>query len=67
MIKYTITKSLKITDIQDITLKKLNSYGINVAKFMRDATSEKIKREHANLLPKPKKQYCPFSGGTIEI
>lgn len=60
MIKYTKTKSLKITDIQDNTLKKLDSLGINVAKFMRDAISEKLQREHKNLISKPKKQYCPF-------
>lgn len=60
MIKYTKTKSLKITDIQDNTLKKLDSYGINVAKFMRDAIQEKITKEYKNLLPKPKKLYCPF-------
>ena len=60
MIKYTKTKSLKITDIQDNTLKKLDSLGINVAKFIRDAIAEKLQREHQNLMPKPKKQYCPF-------
>lgn len=60
MIKYTKVKVLKITDVQDETLKKLDSYGINVAQFMRDAIAEKIKREHHNLLPKPKKEYCPF-------
>lgn len=60
MIKYTKVKSLKITDIQDSTLIKLDSYGINVAQFIRDAISEKIQREYSNLIPKPKKEYCPF-------
>lgn len=60
MIKYTKVKVLKITDIQDSTLKKLDSYGINVAQFVRDAISEKIKSEYSDLLPKPKKEYCPF-------
>jgi hypothetical protein len=41
-------------------LKKLDSYGINVAKFMRDAIQEKIQREYKDLIPKSKKQYCPF-------
>jgi post-segregation antitoxin (ccd killing protein) len=60
MIKYTKVKVLKITEIQDKTLKKLNAYNINVAQFIRDAISEKIKREHSDLIPKPKKEYCPF-------
>jgi len=65
--KYTKVKVIKITEIQHNTLVKMDSYKINVAQFIRDAISEKIKREYSDLLPKPKKQYCPFSGGTIEI
>ena len=60
MIKYTKVKVLKITEIQHKTLKKLAAYNINVAQFIRDAIAEKIKREHKDLLPKPKKEYCPF-------
>ena len=67
MIKYTKVKVIKIRDIQDKTLKKLAAYNINVAQFIRDAIAEKIKREHKDLLPKPKKEYCPFSNGTIKI
>ena len=58
--KYTKVKVLKITEIQHQTLKKLDSYGVNVAQFIRDALSDKIKREYKDLLPKPKKEYCPF-------
>ena len=58
--KYTKVKVVKITEIQHETLKKLDSYQINVAQFIRDAISEKIKREYKNLLPKPKKSDCPF-------
>lgn len=60
MIKYTKVKVLKITEVQHQTLKKLDSYQINVAQFVRDAISEKIQREHKDLIPKPKKEYCPF-------
>lgn len=60
MIKYTKVKVIKITEVQDSTLKKIDSYGINVAQFIRDAIAEKIKREHNNLFPKPQKEYCPF-------
>jgi post-segregation antitoxin (ccd killing protein) len=60
MKKYTIVKVIKITPVQHDTLKKLDSYNINVSDFIRTAISEKIKREYAYLIPKPKKEYCPF-------
>ncbi len=59
-IKYTKVKVVKITEIQDNTLKKIASYQINVCQFIRVAIQEKIQREHQNLLPKPKKSDCPF-------
>lgn len=54
------TKVIRITNQQDFTLKKMKSYNIDVCKFIREAISEKIKREYSDLLPKPKKEYCPF-------
>ena len=59
-IKYTKVKVIKITETQHKTLQKMNGYNINVAKFIRDAISEKIKREYKDLIQKPKKEYCPF-------
>lgn len=59
-IKYTKVKVIKITEIQHKTLLKIASYQINVAQFIRDAIAEKINREHHNLIPKPKKEFCPF-------
>ena len=59
-VKYSKVKVLKITDVQFETLKKLDSYNINVAEFIRNAIAEKIKREYKDLLPKPKKEYCPY-------
>ena len=56
---YTKVKVIKITETQHKTLVKLDSYNINVAKFIRDAISEKIKREYLELIPKPKNN-CPF-------
>ena len=67
MKKYTKTKVIRITEIQHKTLLKMQSYNVDVADFIREAIAEKIKREHSDLLPKPKKQYCPFSNGTIEL
>jgi len=60
MIKYTKVKVIKITDVQYETLKKLDSYQINVAQFIRESIQEKIKREYSELIPKPKKVFCPF-------
>lgn len=59
-LKYSKVKVIKITEIQHQTLKKLDSYGVNVAQFIRDAISEKIQREYKDLIPKVKKEYCPF-------
>jgi hypothetical protein len=60
MIKYNKVKVIKITQVQHDTLKKLDSYGVNVAQFIRDSISEKIQREYADLISKPKKIDCPF-------
>ena len=54
------TKVIRISEIQYNTLKKMQSYNINVAQFIRDAIAEKIKREYLELLSKAKKEYCPF-------
>jgi len=60
MKKYTNTKVIKITNQQDLTLKKLKSYNINVCKFIREAIAEKIKREYSDLIPKEENVKCPF-------
>jgi hypothetical protein len=60
MKQYNKVKVLKITQIQHDTLKRIDSYGINVAQFIRDAIAEKIQREYKDLIPKPKKIDCPF-------
>lgn len=69
MERYTKTKVIRITEVQHNTLVKMKSYNVDVAKFIRDAIYEKIKREYSDLVPKlrDKKEYCPFSNGTIKI
>lgn len=54
------TKVIRITETQYNTLLKMKSYNIDTGKFIRDAIAEKIKREYSDLIPKPKKEYCPF-------
>lgn len=67
MKNYPKTKVIRISETQLKTLQKMKSYNIDVGQFIRDAIAEKIKLEYIDLLPKPKKEYCPFSNGTIEI
>jgi len=55
----TKTKVIRISESQHITLKKMKSYNVDVGKFVRDAISEKIKREYKDLIPKVKNT-CPF-------
>jgi hypothetical protein len=59
MQNYTKTKVIRVSETQLNTLQKMKSYNVDVGKFIRDAISEKIKREYNDLLPKPKNK-CPF-------
>lgn len=56
----TKTKVIRISETQHKTLQKMKSYNVDVGKFIRDAIAEKIKKEYSELIPKPKKEYCPF-------
>ncbi len=56
----TKTKVIRITNQQHDTLQKMKSYNIDVGKFIRDSIAEKIKREYKDLIPKSKKEHCPF-------
>jgi hypothetical protein len=63
-IKYTMSKVVKLTEVQYNTLKKLENYNVRVCDFIRDAISEKLKKEGHEI--KRKKEYCPFSGLEIK-
>ena len=67
MQKYTEIETFKTTKIQKETLNKLKTYKVNKSKFIRDAIKEKLEREKLDIINKSKKEYCPFSNGTIEI
>jgi len=59
MKKFTINKTIKISEIQNETLNILKAkYKINTQDFIRQAISEKIKRDKIKI--KEKKIYCPF-------
>jgi len=60
MKNYPKTKVIRISETQLKTLQKMKSYNVDVGQFIRDAISEKIKREYYNLTPKPEKFKHPF-------
>jgi len=60
MKRYTVNKTIKLTELQSDTLNKLKTkYKVNPQKFIRDAIAEKIKRDYNKITAKPKKVYCP--------
>jgi len=56
----TKTKVIRISETQLKTLQKMKAYNIDVGKFIRDAISDKIKREYQELIPKQPKIKCQF-------
>ena len=60
MKNYTKIKVIRISESQLNTLQKMKSYNIDVGRFIRDAISEKIKREYLTLIPEPKKYMYRF-------
>lgn len=60
LLTYTEVIVLRISEQQKQTLNKIKERGFVVQKFIRAAIKEKINREHQDLKPKPKKEYCPF-------
>ena len=59
-IKYTEVEVIKLTKQQKETLQKLKKYKVNKSNFIREAISEKLKREGHEITRKIKR--CPFSG-----
>ena len=60
MKQYTKTKVIRISETQLKTLQKMKLLNVDVGNFIREAISEKIKREYKELILKPKKSECPF-------
>ena len=60
MQKYTKSLTINITEVQHSTLQKLSNRGIKSGNFIRQAISEKIKRDASELIDKSKIEYCPF-------
>lgn len=60
MIKYSKSRTFKLSEIQDNTLNKLEGLGINVSQFIRLAIAEKIKKDYKKIKEKKVKKDCPF-------
>ena len=56
---YTKTKVIRVSENQLKTLQKMKSYNVDIGNFIRDAISEKIRREYDDLKPKVENN-CPF-------
>jgi hypothetical protein len=61
MKKYTKVKVIRISEEQDLTLIKMKSYKVDVCEFIRQAITEKIKKEYSNLIPKAEIKVDSFS------
>lgn len=56
----TVTQRFRITVDQWATLQVLDTYGVNVSQFIRDAISEKIKRDWKVIKENKEKIKLPF-------
>jgi post-segregation antitoxin (ccd killing protein) len=59
---YNKVKVIKISETQDLTLKNLRKYNVNVARFIRQAIQEKLQREKIQIISNYKTSLdeCPF-------
>lgn len=62
---YTKIKTFRISKKQHETFLKMKAYNVDVSKFIREAVSEKIKREYNEIIPKTEKK--GFSKQTLII
>ena len=60
MKQLTNIKSIRLSDIQMESLKKLEEYGVDISKFIRIAIKEKIKRDWKCIKEKKEKIILPF-------
>lgn len=60
MAKLTYIKSVRFSGIQAESLKKLAEYDVDVCRFIRQATLEKIKRDWTMIKSNKEKIKMPF-------
>lgn len=60
MRQLTVIKSIRISKIQNDSLRILKSYNVDVSRFIRSAIRDKIKREWKTIKEKKEKIKTPF-------
>ena len=60
MKQLTEIKAIRFSKEQIKTFEVLESYSVNVSKFIRLAIKEKIKRDWKSIKEKKERIYCPF-------
>lgn len=60
MKQLTKAKTIRFAESQMNSLSILESYGVNVNQFIRQATKEKLQREWKSIKEKKVKNICPF-------
>lgn len=60
MKKLTKSKTVRFTETQINSLKILESYNVNLNRFIREAVKEKLQRDWENIKEKKEKIFCPF-------
>lgn len=60
MKQLTKSKTIRFTETQMNSLMILDSYNINVNRFIREAVKEKLQRDWKSIKENKQKEYCPF-------
>ena len=60
MSKLTVIHTIRFSEKQAESLQKLKDYDVNVSRFIRIATSEKIKRDWKQIKEKKERVKLPF-------
>jgi len=59
---YTVKYTIRVSEVQDNSLKELKKHGVVISKFIRQAIKEKIQRDWKNIKTEFQKstEKCPF-------
>lgn len=60
MNQLTVIKSIRFSAKQAESLSVLESYGVNVNRFIRIAIKEKLAKDWKSIKEKKERIYCPF-------
>ena len=59
---YTVKYTIRVSEVQDNSLKELKKHSVVISKFIRQAIKEKIQRDWKNIKTEFQKstEKCPF-------